>query len=115
MPPTTSYSFGDIVLVSFPFTDRSAAKKRPAVVVSSPAYNESRQDLIIMAVTTQMRSSTTFGEVQVGNWQAAGLLKPSSIKPVIATVEHTLVIKRLGRLKEPDQQALRAAIANIVG
>jgi mRNA interferase MazF len=50
MPPTTSYSFGDIVLVSFPFTDQSAAKKRPAVVVSSPAYNESRPDLIIMAV-----------------------------------------------------------------
>jgi mRNA interferase MazF len=55
------------------------------------------------------------GEVQVKDWQAAGLLKPSSIKPVIATVEHTLVIKRLGRLKENDQQQLRAAIAKIVG
>ena len=37
MPPTTSYSFGDIVLVSFPFTDQSAAKQRPAVVISSEA------------------------------------------------------------------------------
>jgi len=115
MPPTTSYSFGDIVLVSFPFTDQSATKQRPAVVISSPAYNESRPDLVIMAVTSQMRSSTTFGEVQVGNWQAAGLLKPSAIKPVIATVEQRLVIKQLGRLKEDDQQKLRAAIAKIVG
>ena len=115
MPPTTSYSFGDIVLVSFPFTDQLATKKRPAVIISSPAYNDARPDLVIMAVTSQMRSSTTFGEVQVGNWQAAGLLKPSSIKPVIATVEHTLVIKRLGRLNQHDQQMLRATIAKIVG
>lgn len=28
-------SFGEVVLVPFPFTDQSGAKKRPAVVVSS--------------------------------------------------------------------------------
>jgi mRNA interferase MazF len=34
-----AYGFGDIVLVPFPFTDQSGAKKRPAVIVSSAAYN----------------------------------------------------------------------------
>lgn len=115
MPLTTSYSFGDIVLVSFPFTDQSAAKQRPAVVISSEAYHQNRRDLIIMAVTSQMRSNQGVGDVQVKDWQAAGLLKPSAIKPVIATVEHSLIIKRLGRLKEDDQQELRAAITKIVG
>jgi mRNA interferase MazF len=47
----TTYSFGDIILVPFPFTDQSAAKKRPAVVVSSDIYNRQRPDIIIMAVT----------------------------------------------------------------
>ena len=115
MPPTTSYSFGDIVLVSFPFTDQSAAKQRPAVVVSSEAYHRSRPDLIIMAVTSQLGPTQGVGDVQLKDWQAAGLLKSSAIKPVIATIEHTLVIKRLGRLKEDDQQNLRTAIAKIVG
>jgi mRNA interferase MazF len=31
------YKFGDIVLVPFPFTDQTTAKKRPAVIVSSNA------------------------------------------------------------------------------
>jgi len=68
MPPTTGYSFGDVVLVQFPFTDQAGTKKRP-----------------------------------------------SAIKPVITTIEQALVIRRLGQLTTEDQQALRNAIAKIVG
>ncbi len=37
MPPTTGFSFGDTVLIPFPFTDQRGLKTRPAVVVSSTA------------------------------------------------------------------------------
>jgi len=37
MPNTIGIEFGDVVMVSFPFTDQTTAKKRPAVVVSSVA------------------------------------------------------------------------------
>lgn len=33
----TDYEFGDVVLIPFPFTDQTTAKKRPAVVVSATA------------------------------------------------------------------------------
>jgi mRNA interferase MazF len=115
MPPTTACSFGDIVLVPFPFTDQSATKKRPAVVVSSSAYHHERPDLIIMAVTSQARPTPAFGEVPVKTWQSAGLLKLSVIKPVITTIQASLVIRKLGRLKEEDQQALRRAMSVILG
>jgi mRNA interferase MazF len=115
MPPTTGYSFGDIVLVPFPFTDQSAAKRRPAVVVSSAAYHRGRRDLIIMAVTSQARPAATLGEVKVADWKSAGLIKPSVVKPVIATVDATLVIRRLGRRKAEDQETLRRAIGAIFG
>ncbi|MGH9632733.1 MAG: type II toxin-antitoxin system PemK/MazF family toxin [Bryobacteraceae bacterium] len=92
--------FGDIVLVPFPFTDQSASKRRPAVVVSSEAYHRARIDLIVMPITSQVRSSTGFGEVLVQDWKAAGLLKPSVIKPVITTIEQSLVLRKLGRLDE---------------
>jgi mRNA interferase MazF len=55
------------------------------------------------------------GEAYVADWQAAGLLKPSAIKPVITTIEQALVIRRLGQLTTEDQQVLRSAIARIVG
>jgi len=38
--------FGDVIVVPFPFTDQSATKMRPAVVVSSDAYQRERPDLI---------------------------------------------------------------------
>ena len=110
-----SYRFGDVVLVSFPFTDQSASKQRPAVVVSSAAYQRARPDLIIMAVTSQLRPAASLGEVALQDWQAAGLLKPSVVKPVIATVEQRLVRKSLGTLSSSDQQRLREAIRQIVG
>lgn len=115
MPPTTGYRFGDVLLVPFPFTNQVGTKKRPAAIISSAAYNSAQRDLVIMAVTSQLRSSGMFGEAVVADWQAAGLLKPSAIKPVITTIEQSLVIRRLGQLTVEDQHALRDAISRILG
>jgi mRNA interferase MazF len=110
-----SYDFGDIVLVPFPFTDQSGIKKRPAVIVSSAAYNAARLDLILMAVTSQVRLATAFGEVAISEWQKAGLLKSSVIKPVMATVERRLIIRQLGRLEPTDRTALLNMLPIITG
>lgn len=115
MPPTTRFEFGDIVLVPFPFTDQSGAKKRPAVVVSSAAYHQARRDVLIMAITSQVKPSGSFGEVVVQSWQAAGLIKPSAIKPVLTTIEQSLIMRTLGRLKEIDLSALRHTLEIIIG
>jgi len=111
----TPFEFGDIVLVPFPFTDQSATKKRPAVIISSNAYNSERPDLIIMAVTSQIKPTAIIGEVIVQDWQGAGLLKPSAIKPVITTIEKPLVIKTMGRLKDNDRIALQESLKVILG
>ena len=54
MPNTTAFRFGDLVLVPFPFTDQTGIKKRPAIVVSSEAYQRQRPDVVLMAVTSQL-------------------------------------------------------------
>jgi mRNA interferase MazF len=111
----TSYDFGDIVLVPFPFTDQSGIKKRPAVIVSSAAYNAARLDLILMAVTSQVKPVTAFGELIISGWQKAGLLKPSVVKPVMTTVERRLIIRQLGRLEQTDRTALHNMLPVITG
>ena len=68
-----------------------------------------------MAITSQVHSPSTLGEIQVGQWQAANLLKPSAIKPVFATLEQNLILKKLGVLHPTDQAALRQAIAAVLG
>ena len=62
-PTMTAYSFGDVLLVPFHFTDQTGNNKRPAVVVSSAAYHRERTDLILMAVTSQIRPPTDSGDI----------------------------------------------------
>lgn len=115
MPSDTGVpTFGDVILVPFPFTDQTATKKRPAIVISSNDYNAARPDIILMAVTSQLRASAAFGEVWLADWEAAGLLKPSAAKPVLTTLENSLVIKQLGRLTNGDIEKLRSALKQII-
>jgi len=115
MPTTIGCEFGDVVLVPFPFTDQTTTKKRPAVIVSSDAYHRDRPDVILMAVTSQVRPAAGVGEVAVERWKDAGLLKPSVLKPLLATVERGLLIRKLGRLEAQDRDALRRALQSILG
>jgi mRNA interferase MazF len=110
-----SHRFGEVIVVSVPFTDQTATKKRPAVVISSEAYQRERPDVILMAITSQLRPAPTVGEVNVVHWQTAGLLKPSVIKPLITTIEARLVLRQLGQLHADDQKALRQVLADILG
>jgi len=111
----TSYNFGDVVLVPFPFTDQSGSKKRPAVIVSSAAYNAARLDLILMAITSQLKSTPAIGEVVITEWQRAGLLKASVVKPVLTTVEKRLMLRQLGKLELTDRTSLQMSLRLIIG
>lgn len=115
MPNSSRFSFGDVVLVPFPFTDQSGTKKRPAVVVSSRRYNRQRRDVVIMAITSQMRTPLAFGEAMVADWQGAGLLKESVLKPVFATIEQGLVLRVMGRLSANDGKTMREVLADVIG
>lgn len=111
----TAYEKGNVVLVPFPFSNQTTTKKRPAVVISSTAYNKQSSDIVIMAITSQTSKTYGTGECQIEDWQKAGLLKPSSIKPAISTVEKQLVLKRLGNLSSNDFVLMGNALRVLLG
>lgn len=116
MPTDTgSLAFGDIVLVPFPFTDQTAVKRRPAVVVSAIGYNARHPDIILMPVTSQLRGDARPDDVVIENWDEAGLLKPSAVKPIVATLEGGLVLRQLGKLADKDREALAENLEALLG
>jgi mRNA interferase MazF len=110
----TRFSKGDVILVPFPFSDQTTTKKRPAVVVSADNYNNTSQDIIIMAITGQTSSYIGIGEFLIEDWQGAGLLKSSAVKSAISTIEQRLVVKSLGRLSSKDLSTLHKALRELL-
>jgi mRNA interferase MazF len=107
---TKTLRFGDVILVRFPFTNHSATKQRPAVVVSGINYNTERPDVVVMAITSQFPNERGFGQAILENWELAGLLRPSLLKPIIATFEQSMVLRRLGWLSPSDITKLNATL-----
>jgi len=103
----------DVVVVKFPFASSLKYKARPAVIVSSNQYNKnSRDTLIILAISSQIENKLNF-EKNIKNWEQTNLLKPSIFKSSIATIERELVITKLGSLSSSDQENLNTLLENI--
>jgi len=92
-----TFEFGDVVAVSFPFTNQSSAKRRPAVVVSGASYNRVRPDVILAAITSKLDRAATVGDIVVVDWNAAGLRKPSAVKLIVVLLPRTYWSKNSAR------------------
>ena len=102
------FSPGELVLLSFPFTDETAAKQRPALIL----YDAGDDDLVVARVRSQ-RARTDL-DVPIGRWQTAGLLAASITRlHKLATVEKRLVRKKLGRLDDADWSTAQVALKRI--
>lgn len=96
--------FGEVLLCQFPFTSGAASKVRPALLLFDLG-----PDALICRVTSVLRAGPL--DVSLGDWKAAGLLKPSVARlDRLVTAERSVVFLRLlGTLSPADQAAVRAA------
>ena len=110
MPSTTRYKRGDIVLVSFPFTDLSSSKRRPALVVSPDSFNQTMQDLVLAAITSQGAEDSTL-TIDQDDCIDGRLPKRSIVKPAKLFAMHsTLVLKKICALRAEKLEAVLAGI-----
>ncbi len=110
-----TYEPGQVITIPFPFTDLTTTKKRPALVISSRAFNQSHDDLIVVAITSQKPFDLNPNEYLLPNseQQAAGLPKPSKVRcGKIITIHQRLVRKTLGQI---STSALNEIIKLVIG
>lgn len=100
------YERGDVVLIPFPFTDLSATKTRPAIVISSPLYWRIRGELLLAYVSSQVEKANPELDHTLVDWKSANLLKPSFMRPKIASIEPSLVVYHVGKLSDRDLLAV---------
>lgn len=98
-----NYNRWDILLVPFPFTDLTSTKKRPALVISPDEYNL-RKDLIIIFITSHLTVDKKAGDYRIKEWAKSNLPKPSMIRMKFATIDQSMVIKKIGKLSKKDIQ-----------
>jgi mRNA interferase MazF len=99
---TTSerYRAYDVVVVPFPYSDRLAEKRRPALVISTAAA--SRFGMLWVAMITSAQNESWSCDVAIDDLRRAGLPAASVVRAVkIAAIEPARVVRRAGTLNGP--------------
>ena len=99
MKSTMNYKKWEIVLVPFPFTDLTTTKKRPALIISPNEYNE-KFDVVIAFITSKLDLEYRIGDYKIQEWEKSHLPKPSMLRMKFATIDRSIIRKKLGRLSE---------------
>ena len=103
-----NYRSGEVVLLAFPFVGTGEAKLRPALVL----LDTGDDDIVVARVTSQV--ARTSYDIEVSDWQQAGLMLPSVVRVhTLATLEKSLVERRLGVLTTNDWAKVWTAIQRL--
>ncbi|MDA0292124.1 MAG: type II toxin-antitoxin system PemK/MazF family toxin [Cyanobacteria bacterium] len=102
-----------VVRVPFPFTDRQAQKRRPALVLSKPGFQQACGHLLLAMITSARQSSWPL-DWPIEDLQVAGLPQPCVVRLKLFTLDERLVLGSLGALAEVDRAAVIAQLAKLL-
>jgi mRNA interferase MazF len=102
---------GDVVIVPFPFSDLSQAKRRPALVVADLKGD----DLILCQITSQAVSDSYAIAVTNLDFASGGLNKNSNIRPNrLFTADQRIILYKAGQLKAEKLKEVTNKIIEIL-
>ena len=100
----------DVVVVPFPFTDRAAIRRRPALVVSSAAFNASHAQVVLAMITSAVHAGWP-SDMPIRGLGSAGLRAASLVRLKLFTLDQRHVLREIGSLARGDAKNLRAMFA----
>ena len=101
-----------VVVVPFPFSDRMASKRRPALALSSSAFNTEHKRLVLTMITSAR--SHWPSDVPIRQWTEAGLRLACKVRFKLFTLDADLIVRRLGGLAPRDGDAVRRGLGAIL-
>ena len=110
----TAYERGDVVLIPYPFGERAGGRKRPALVISPQDYNQTTGELVIAQITSRLSAPARPGDWGIEHWKEANLPGPAVVRCRVATLNSSLVLRRLGALTEGDLQSALDALGSVL-
>ena len=103
-----------VVVVPFPYSDRLAEKRRPALVISHEDLPEILGRVWVAMITSVPASM--LGDAVIADYLPAGLPVPSTLRASkIATLDSDRILRVLGRLGGRDEDTARAALKACAG
>ena len=103
-----TFKQGDIVLIPYPYTDLTAVKKRPVVIVSKDKING---EAFIVAKITSVISGGALSFSLLDSELILPLPKPSEVRTAqVFTAHKSLIIKKISRLQAATMERLAAQI-----
>lgn len=103
----------DVVVVPFPFTDRNSTKRRPAVVVSTPGRIHAERSLLAMITTSEHEKWPL--DQEISDLNAAGLTTPCVIRLKLFTLDHDLIVRKIGCIASSDAELLKKKLLHAMG
>lgn len=95
------YKQREMVLAPFPYLDLSSVKKRPVLVVSNNIYNKSFPDVLVCAITSNLRRDKYSIFLADTDLEFAILAEASVIKcHKLFTVQQSKILKRFSVINE---------------
>lgn len=101
-----SFSKNEVILVRYPFSDLTAVKIRPAIVVG--VLDRSLDYLIVPLTSRTTRLAK--GEFALGDWRGAGLNLPTAVKWGVYTIHARLILKSVGHLSTADARQVEQSL-----
>lgn len=104
------YNAHDVVVVPFPFTDKTSSKRRPALVLSDAhAFNAQAGHSVLAMITSAANASWPL-DIKITNLDAAGLTAASVVRMKLFTLDHQLILRKIGKLSSKDSRQVNLSI-----
>ena len=105
---------GDIVLIPIPFTDLTATRRRPVIIVSNNQYNSSTQDVVVVAMTSNLDTAPYSFEISSADLAEGSLNRPSRVRvDKIYTLAASIIVKRFGKVNDATLDRIRQLLADL--